>query len=106
MSRMKAIAAKSGANLNDVVLAVSSGVLREHLLGQDALPQKSLTAFVPVSIREAGDTAAGNKVMGMICRLNTEIEDPKLGLEAILADSAKSKDPTRPFHQLTPLIED
>src|SRR6266481_1519619 len=75
MSRMKDIAAKSGTKLNDVVLAVSSGVLRGHLLEQGALPQKSLTAFVPVSIREAGDTSASNKVMGMICRLNTVIED-------------------------------
>jgi diacylglycerol O-acyltransferase / wax synthase len=103
---MKAIAAKSGTKLNDVVLAVSSGVLRGHLLEQGALPQKSLTAFVPVSIREAGDTSGSNKVMGMICRLNTEIEDPKLRLEAIVADSAKSKELTSPFRQLAPLVED
>jgi diacylglycerol O-acyltransferase / wax synthase len=100
MSRMKAIAAKSGTKLNDVVLAVASGVLRGHLLEQGALPQKSLTAFVPVSTREAGDTSASNKVMGMICRLNTEIEDPRLRLEAIVADSAKSKELTSPFRQL------
>src|SRR6201984_3269195 len=84
MSRMKAIAVQSGTKLNDVVLAVSSGVLRGHLIEQGALPQKSLTAFVPVSTRAAGDTSANNKVMGMICRLNTEMEDPKLRLEAIL----------------------
>jgi diacylglycerol O-acyltransferase / wax synthase len=106
MSRMKAIGAKSGAKLNDVVLAVSSGVLRGHLLEQGALPQKSLTAFVPVSIREAGDTSGSNKVMGMICRLNTEIEDPKLRLEAVVADSAKSKELTSPFRQLAPLVEE
>ena len=106
MSRMKDIAAKSGTKLNDVVLAVSSGVLRGHLLEQGALPQKSLTAFVPVSTREAGDTSASNKVMGMICRLNTEIEDPRLRLEAIVADSAKSKELTSPFRQLAPLVED
>jgi diacylglycerol O-acyltransferase / wax synthase len=106
ISRVKAIATKSGTKLNDVVLAVSSGVLRGHLLEQGALPQKSLTAFVPVSIREAGDTSASNKVMGMICRLNTEIEDPKLRLEAIVADSAKSKQLTSPFRQLAPLVEE
>jgi diacylglycerol O-acyltransferase len=105
MSRMKAIATKSGTKLNDVVLAVSSGVLRGHLLEQGALPQKSLTAFVPVSTREAGDTSARNKVMGMICRLNTEIEDPKQRLEAIITDSAKSKELTSPFRQLAPLVE-
>ena len=66
MSRMKAIAAKSGTKLNDVVLAVSSGVLRGRLLEHGALAKKSLRAFVPVSTREAGDTSASNRVMGMI----------------------------------------
>src|SRR6202007_2693481 len=82
MSRLKAIAAKSGTKLNDVVLAVSSGVLREYLLGQGRLPQKSLTAFVPISTREAGDSSASNKVMGMICSLHTEIDDLKQRLQA------------------------
>src|SRR5260370_50663 len=44
--------------------------------------------------------------MGMICRLNTEIGDPKLRLEASVADSAKSKELTSPFRQLGPLVED
>jgi diacylglycerol O-acyltransferase len=106
MSRMKAVAAKSGTKLNDVVLAVSSGLLREHLHGQGALPQKSLTAFVPISTREAGDTSASNKVMGMICSLHTEIEDLKQRLEAIVADSSKSKELSSPFRRLAPLVED
>jgi WS/DGAT/MGAT family acyltransferase len=106
MSRMKAIAAKSGTKLNDVVLALSSGVVREHLLRQGALPQKSLTAFVPVSTRDAGDTSASNKVMGMICSLHTEIEDRKQRLEAIVTGSAKSKELTSPFRRLAPLVED
>jgi hypothetical protein len=44
--------------------------------------------------------------MGMICRLNTEIDDPKRRLEAIVADSAKSKELTSPLRQLAPLVED
>jgi diacylglycerol O-acyltransferase len=106
MSRMKAVAAKSGTKLNDVVLAVSSGVIREYLIEQGALPQKSLSAFVPISTREAGDTSSSNKVMGMICSLHTEIDDLKQRLKAIVADSAKSKELTSPFRRLAPLVED
>jgi diacylglycerol O-acyltransferase / wax synthase len=106
MPRVKAVASKAGVKLNDVVLAMSSGVLREHLLGQDALPAKSLTAFVPISTRDAGDTSASNQVMGMICVLATEIENPKARLETIFAESAKAKELMNPFKQLLPLVTD
>jgi diacylglycerol O-acyltransferase / wax synthase len=106
MLRVKAVAAKAGTKLNDVVLAMSSGVLRQHLLSQDALPAKSLTAFVPISTRDAGDTSASNQVMGMICMLGTEIDDPKVRLETIFAESAKAKELSSPLKQLMPLMTD
>ena len=106
MSRVKAVAAKAGVKLNDVVLAISSGVLRQHLLNQHALPNKSLTAFVPISTRDAGDTSASNQVMGMICQLATDIGDPKARLETIFAESAKAKELSSPLKQLMPLVTD
>jgi hypothetical protein len=81
-------------------------VLREHLIKLDALPEKSLTAFVPISTREVGDTSASNQVIGMICRLGTEIDDPKTRLETIFAESARSKELSSPFKQLMPLMKD
>ena len=106
MPRVKAVAAKAGVKVNDVVLAMSSGVLRWHLLSQDALPGKSLTAFVPISTRDAGDASASNQVMGMICMLATDIEDPKSRLETIFAESAKAKELSSPLKQLMPLVTD
>jgi WS/DGAT/MGAT family acyltransferase len=106
MPRVKAVAAKAGAKLNDVVLAISSGVLRAYLRNQNALPDKSLTAFVPMSTRDAGDTSASNQVMGIICTLGTEIEDPKARLETIFIESAKAKEMSSPLKQLMPLVTD
>jgi diacylglycerol O-acyltransferase / wax synthase len=106
MPRVKAVAAKAGVKVNDVVLAMSSGVLRWHLLSQDALPGKSLTAFVPISTRDAGDASASNQVMGMICMLATDIQDPKSRLETIFAESAKAKELSSPLRQLMPLVTD
>ena len=57
LPRAKALAKAAGGKLNDVVMAISSGVLRRYLLAEGALPQRSLTAAVPISLREAGRLA-------------------------------------------------
>jgi diacylglycerol O-acyltransferase / wax synthase len=104
LSRAKALAKASGGKLNDVVLALASGVVRRYLIERSALPSKSLTAAVPVSLREEGNTAANNQVFGMICSIATNIEDPKARLEAIVAQSAKSKEMSHPLRALMPQV--
>ena len=100
LSRAKAVAKASGGKLNDVVLALSSGVVRRYLLERGALPAKSMTAAVPISLREEGNTDANNQVFGMICSIATNIEDPKERLEAIIAQSTKSKEMSHPLRAL------
>lgn len=104
LSRAKALAKASGGKLNDVVLALSSGVVRRYLLQQGALPTKSLTAAVPISLREEGNTEANNQVFGMICSIATNLEDPKARLEAIIAQSTKSKEMSHPLRALMPQV--
>jgi NRPS condensation-like uncharacterized protein len=41
----------TGATVNDVIMAISAGGLREYLLHHDALPEGPLRVLVPVSIR-------------------------------------------------------
>jgi len=84
------------------VLAISSGVVRRYLLERSALPAKSMTAAVPISLREEGNTEANNQVFGMICSIATNIEDPKARLEAIIAQSTKSKEMSHPLRALMP----
>jgi WS/DGAT/MGAT family acyltransferase len=104
LSEAKALAKQSGGKLNDVVLALSSGVVRRYLLSQGALPNKSLTAGVPISLREEGNTDANNQVFGMICSIATDVADPKARLEAIIAQSSKSKEMSHPLRALMPQI--
>ena len=106
MARVKAIAAKAGGKVNDVVLALSSGTLRRYLRDVDALPRKSLTAFVPISAREKGDAELKNQVFGMVVTLASDIEDPKARLEAIVAGAASSKELANPFRALMPHFAD
>jgi diacylglycerol O-acyltransferase len=104
LSRAKAVAKQAGGKLNDVVLALASGVVRRYLLQQGALPKKSLTAAVPISLREEGNTDSNNQVFGMICSIATSIEDPKERLQAIIAQSTKSKEMSHPLRAFMPQV--
>src|SRR5437868_8030746 len=104
LSRAKALARQSGGKLNDVVLALASGVVRRYLIEQGALPAKSLTAAVPISLREEGNTDSNNQVFGMICAIATNIGDPKARLTAIIAQSTKSKEMSHPLRALMPQV--
>ena len=102
LSAAKAVAKKSGGKLNDVVLALSSGVVREYLLARGALPSKAMTAAVPISLREEGNTTSDNQVFGMVCSIASDIADPKERLLTIIGQSTKSKEMSHPLRALMP----
>jgi WS/DGAT/MGAT family acyltransferase len=104
LSRAKALAKQAGGKLNDVVLALASGVVRRYLLREGALPAKSLTAAVPISLREEGNADSNNQVFGMICSIATNVDDPKTRLEAIIAQSTKSKEMSHPLRAMMPQV--
>ena len=78
LADVKAIRALApGSKVNDVFLAAIGGGLRKYLKAKDDLPDKSLTAMAPISVRskeEKGDM--GNQVAAMVVQLGTHIEDP------------------------------
>lgn len=69
--------------LNDIVLAVCSGALRQYLQNHAELPEKSLRALVPVSLRKPGDLDSSNAVGGIIANLATNETDPVRRLHRI-----------------------
>ena len=63
--------------VNDVVLAVAGGALRAYLAERDELPESSLLATVPVSVRDSSRRSTGaNKVSALFTKLGTDIDDP------------------------------
>jgi WS/DGAT/MGAT family acyltransferase len=102
LARVKAVGAKAGGKVNDVVLALSAAILRRFLLELDALPRATLTSFVPISAREAGDAEMKNQVFGMVVPLATDVADPKVRLETIVTESQRAKDLANPFRALVP----
>lgn len=87
----KFVARATGTKLNDVVMAICSGALRTYLLAKKKLPATPLIAFVPISLREAGNTDINNQVFGMNCPLATDIADPLERLLSIQKTSSTSK---------------
>ena len=77
-----------GVKVNDVVMALVSGVLRKYMLDRGELPEASLVAMVPVSVHDRSDRPGRNQVSGMFSNLETQIEDPGERLRAIAQDRA------------------
>lgn len=90
LPRVRAVAKATGATLNDIVLAMSSGALRRYLLELDALPEESLTSMVPVSLRR-DDSAGGNAVGAVVTSLATNCADPLERLARIRDSMAIAK---------------
>ena len=63
LHEVRALAKSRGVTINDVVLALCAGALRRYLVEHAALPQKPLTAGVPVSVRPLGNAQLNNQVM-------------------------------------------
>lgn len=81
-----------GATVNDVALAYVGGALRQYLAGHDELPEESLVAACPISLRESGDTSGkGNMLAGRLQTLATDIADPLERLTAIAESTAQSR---------------
>ena len=99
---IKRCARGHGVSVNDVVMAICAGALRQLLLKSEALPKKSLIAAMPVSLREAGNQEANNQVSMVQCALHTHIADPIERLRAIHADTRQIKQRVATFKNLIP----
>ena len=91
IARLKAVATAADASLNDVFLAICGGALRRYLLEHDQLPEQSLTANVPVSVRPEGGAGVGNAVTFLFAHLATDVEDPIDRLEVVKASTGRGK---------------
>ncbi|WP_460359237.1 WS/DGAT/MGAT family O-acyltransferase [Mycobacterium sp. ZZG] len=88
---IKTVKTHFGVKVNDVVMALVSGVLRTFLIERGELPESSLVAMVPVSVHEKSDRPGRNQVSGMFSRLETNIEDPVERLKAIAEANSVAK---------------
>jgi diacylglycerol O-acyltransferase / wax synthase len=104
----KAIKNAFGATVNDVVLAVCAGGLRDWLIRHDELPDDPLVALVPVSIRTGKESDRWtNRVSMLSTILPTDEPDAVKRLRCVHEAMSSSKDIFRalPAERLTDFAE-
>lgn len=92
LQRMKNLAVAADCTLNDVVLAMCGAALRRFLAERNSLPEKSLTAGIPVSVRPKDDEGNGNAITFIVSTLGTDIAGVKDRLEAIRQSVHRAKE--------------
>jgi WS/DGAT/MGAT family acyltransferase len=82
----------AGATINDIFLTVVGGALHEYLGAKGELPDRTMTAQVPMTLRgrDKGKDE-GNQVGVAVMPLHSEIADPLERLDAIRAGADKAK---------------
>ncbi len=91
---MRAVGKAHGVTVNDVVLALVSGALREWLDDRGERPARSLLAGVPVGTDTPGRSPqrlGGNRVSNLFTTLATDVDDPAERLRLISATTRESK---------------
>jgi diacylglycerol O-acyltransferase / wax synthase len=92
---VKRVKNRFDVKVNDVVLALCAGALREFLRARGELPDKPLVAVVPMSVHDTSDRPGRNQVSGMFCNLQTDIVDPGERLQAIAKANSRAKEHSR-----------
>ena len=93
LADVKRLKNATGTTVNDVVLAVCTGALRQFLVDGDELPDKPLVAVVPVSVHpDEGAPYGSNKVSSMFVQLPAHLEDPMERLVAIREGTKGAKE--------------
>jgi WS/DGAT/MGAT family acyltransferase len=93
-NRVRAVQDKAAVTGNDVVVAVIAGVLRSWLLDHGELPERSLVALCPITVRgheHGGDDTHGNMFGLWPCPLGTDLEDPAERLDLIHRSMSEGK---------------
>ncbi|WP_312324232.1 WS/DGAT/MGAT family O-acyltransferase [Acinetobacter schindleri] len=89
--RLRRISKALGVTINDIVLTICSGALREYLISQDALPKKPLIAMVPASVR-SDDSDVSNRITMILANLGTHKEDPLERLKIVRRSVLNAKE--------------
>lgn len=90
---IKAMRALSeGSKLNDVMLSIVGGAMRRYLLAKEELPETSVTAMAPISVRAEQEKAdMGNQVAAMFVPLGSHIASPMARMQYVHEETQKAK---------------
>ncbi|OBH85367.1 wax ester/triacylglycerol synthase family O-acyltransferase [Mycobacterium sp. E2989] len=95
LERIHAVREAAGVTGNDVLTAMAAGVVRRWLGDHGELPNRSLVAACPVTVRDRDhdvpDDQHGNRFGLWMCPLGTDLDDPKDRLDLIHRSMSEGK---------------
>jgi diacylglycerol O-acyltransferase / wax synthase len=93
LAEVKAVRAGLGGTVNDVLLAVVAGALRQLFEERDEPPPAEIRALIPVSVRGNDSPGAlGNRVTALFCALPVGEPDPWKRLRAVAGEMKSLKE--------------
>jgi WS/DGAT/MGAT family acyltransferase len=104
LDSVRAIRREYGTTVNDVVVSICAGAVREWLLERGALPDDPLVAMIPMSVRRRDERGTwGNRISMMIVPIPTDEPDARRRLQRTheLLRSAKERHSALPASLLT-----
>ncbi|MEE2032002.1 wax ester/triacylglycerol synthase family O-acyltransferase [Rhodococcus chondri] len=91
-SRICAVSEATETTRNDVITAVIAGALRAWLSAHDEMPDESLVAICPITVRARDDNGGGANAFGVaLCALGTDVEDPAERLAVVARSMSEAK---------------
>jgi WS/DGAT/MGAT family acyltransferase len=90
--RVRDVANRADVTINDVFLGIVASGLRRYLDEIGELPEASLVAGTPVSVRVGAGDASNNAFTSVTMKLRTDVADPVERLRAINRSSTVTKE--------------
>ena len=91
LDRLRHLAHRAECTLNDIVLYLSGTAVRRYLAEHARVPDRPLTAGIPINLRDADDQSMGTAVGMMVAELGTNVANPRERLSAIIRSTAEAK---------------
>ncbi len=81
-----------GSKLNDVMLSITGGAMRRYLAHYNELPDTSVTAMAPISVRDDSEkNSMGNQVSAMFVPLGSHIGSAHERMKYVTEETIKAK---------------
>lgn len=90
LGEMQSEARRLGVTINDIFLTMCSGTIHNLLEPRGELPERSMTALIPVSLRKSGSTQ--NHIAFVICELGTQLDSTGARLDWIIRSMNKNRE--------------
>ncbi|MEM1154475.1 MAG: wax ester/triacylglycerol synthase family O-acyltransferase [Pseudomonadota bacterium] len=105
-ARIERLADATSCTVNEVLTYLCGTSLRRFFKEYNALPDASLVALLPVSLKERSSNNAANAIAGIRVELGTDIGDPVARLDAVKRSmqSVRADRLTLPEEAVTPYV--